>query len=161
MPLCIRVPLLTWALWYTAASSRTSAVAEALLLIAGVTFAATSTAKQHEQRSAPSAAHLKAIPAARGPFPAEPYLAPTTECPIDTQQVGPELQLAVPINYHVLLNLSDPAFYQPGDATGRVAAGFGGEVNITMHVKQVGLVVHNAACSTHSRAGLLPLWPRP
>jgi hypothetical protein len=73
----------------------------------------------------------------RGPFPAEPYLAPSNSCPLDTQALGPEQQLAIPINYHLLLSLSDSALYQPGDTTGRVAAGFGGSVNITLHVEQV------------------------
>jgi hypothetical protein len=73
----------------------------------------------------------------RGPFPDEPYLAPSSSCPLDTQVLGPERQLAIPINYHLLLSLSDPAIYQPGDTTGRVAAGFEGSVNITLHVEQV------------------------
>jgi hypothetical protein len=66
-------------------------------------------------------------------------LAPSArECKLDAPGAGePELQLAIPLNYNVTLQLADPAFYQPGDATGRVAAGFKGAVNITLYVEQV------------------------
>lgn len=105
---------------------------------AGVIFAATTT-RQHAQSSTLPATAGSSLQGsgARGPFPAEPYLVPSSSCPLDTQALGPEQQPAIPINYHLVLSLSDPAFYQPGDPTGRVAAGFTGSVNITLHVQQV------------------------
>lgn len=113
-----------------------------VVVAAGVIFAATSTRhNQHVQQS--SNKGTAAAADATKAFPAEPFLAPSTTCRLlDTAaaSVGPELQLAVPLNYHLQLNLSDPAFYKPGDATGRVAAGFGGSVNITLHVAQVCVV---------------------
>jgi len=102
----------------------------------GVVFAALSTGSGRA-RPPPPAAAGDSLQAASGVFPAEPFLAPATKCQLDTQPLGPELQTAIPVNYHASLQLSDPAFFQPGDPTGRVAAGFAGAVNITLLVKQV------------------------
>lgn len=95
----------------------------------GVVFVASSTAHKHQQHNASASTTVDTG--------LEPFLAPTTSCQLDAQLQGPPQQLAVPLSYHVWLNLSDTALYRPGDATGRVAAGFAGRVNITMHVEQV------------------------
>jgi hypothetical protein len=114
---------------------------------AGVVFAATSTAHKHKQHSA-AASTTRSDTSLPG---LAPFLAPATPGQLDAQLEGPPQQTAVPLSYHVWLNLSDPALYRPGDATGRVAAGFGGRVNITMHVEQVCVEwVHGSS-----------LWPTP
>jgi hypothetical protein len=112
-------------------------------MTAGVIFAATSTTHKRAQSSNGATADAGSSSSLQGdsrlqPFPAEPYVAPAGTCQLDTESVGPEQQLGTPLNYHVWLNLSDPAFYTPGDATGRVAAGFAGRASILLHIEQVG-----------------------
>lgn len=103
----------------------------------GVVFAAVSTGSGRARSPPPAAAGDSLQGGGTRVFPAEPFLAPASKCQLDTQPLGPELQTAIPLNYHVSLQLSDQAFFQAGDPTGRVAAGFAGAVNITLLVKQV------------------------
>jgi hypothetical protein len=128
-------------------------------MTAGVVFAATSTTHKRAQPSNAAtenagSSSLQGDPPWQ-PFPAEPYLAPEGSCHLDTESIGPEQQLGTPLNYHVWLNLSDPAYFTPADATGGVAAGFAGSVSISMHIGQVGTGV-GTWLSYHCKQGTVP-----
>jgi hypothetical protein len=128
----------------------------------GIAFATQAAARrggvpQHANAGGSRAAATAAAPAAAWPpFPVEPFLALAVTCQLDAPvsaaaaaaaaAAGGQQQREVhsALSYRLLLDLSQPGYYRPGDASGAVAAGFSAAANVTLHIEQV--LVWGCAC---------------